>query len=156
MSWHTVANQRGLKIAKKTRKSILIRSRIKGKGRAVDPDRRSLQPSKKNIQHFKKWNLVTFFYVCWSFSPSWIRIRIANPDPDTDPGTPLNPDAIRIRIWIRIHGTGKKHEILSAERHFYPRVADPDPDSIGTVDPDPYSNSAKMEGKKWPPKVEKI
>jgi hypothetical protein len=24
--------------------------------------------------------------------PSWIRIRIANPDPETDPGTPLNPD----------------------------------------------------------------
>jgi hypothetical protein len=28
----------------------------------------------------------------------WIRIRIANPDPDTDPGTPLNPDPFR--IWI--------------------------------------------------------
>ncbi len=24
--------------------------------------------------------------------PSWILIRIANRDPDTDPGTPLNPD----------------------------------------------------------------
>jgi hypothetical protein len=34
--------------------------------------------------------------------PSWIRIRIANPDPETEPGIPLNPDAIRIRIRIRI------------------------------------------------------
>ena len=31
-----------------------------------------------------------FFCVCGSFLPSWIRIRIANPD--TDPGIPLNPD----------------------------------------------------------------
>jgi hypothetical protein len=36
--------------------------------------RRSLQPSKENIQNFR------------------IRIRIANPDPDKDPVTTLNPD----------------------------------------------------------------
>jgi hypothetical protein len=31
---------------------------------------------------------------------SWNRIRISivNPDSDTDPGTPLNPDPVRIRI----------------------------------------------------------
>ncbi len=52
--------------------------------------RRSLQPSKENIQHFKKWNWLTFFYVCGLFLSSWIRIQIANPD--TDPGTPLNAD----------------------------------------------------------------
>jgi hypothetical protein len=40
--------------------------------------KRSLQPSKKNIQHF-----------IFAF---WIRIRIANPDPDTVPENPLNPD----------------------------------------------------------------
>ncbi len=38
--------------------------------------RRSLQPSKKNIQHFKTWKIFTFFYICRSFLPSWIRIRI--------------------------------------------------------------------------------
>jgi hypothetical protein len=42
--------------------------------------RRSLQPSKENIQNFR------------------IRIRIANPDPDKDPVTTLNPDPIRINI----------------------------------------------------------
>ncbi len=30
------------------------------------------------------------FVPCGSFLPSWIRI--ANTDPDVDPGTPLNPD----------------------------------------------------------------
>jgi hypothetical protein len=45
---------------------------------------------KVSIQHFKKLNLLTFFYVFGSFSPSWVRILIANPD--TDPGTRLNPD----------------------------------------------------------------
>jgi hypothetical protein len=29
-------------------------------------------------------DLLTFFYFCFSFLPSWIRIRICNPD--TDPG----------------------------------------------------------------------
>ncbi len=51
----------------------------------------NLQLVKENIQHFKKWNFLTF--LCF-----WAWIRIANPDPDTDPGTPLNPDPIRIRI----------------------------------------------------------
>jgi hypothetical protein len=36
----------------------------------------------------QKRNLLTFFHIF----PSWIRIRIVNPDQDTDPGTPLNPD----------------------------------------------------------------
>ncbi len=31
--------------------------------------RRNLQLSKENIQHFTKWNLLTFFYMCGSFSP---------------------------------------------------------------------------------------
>jgi hypothetical protein len=52
--------------------------------------RRSLQLSKQNIQHFKKLNLLTFFDFCSTFLPSWILIRIANRDPDTDSGTPLN------------------------------------------------------------------
>ncbi len=41
-------------------------------------NRRSLQPSKENIQHFKQWNLLTSFYFCASFCPPrsrWIRIH---------------------------------------------------------------------------------
>ncbi len=45
-------------------------------------NRRSLQPSKENIQHFKTWDFLFFFYFCVSFLPSWIRI----------------PDPIQIRI----------------------------------------------------------
>ncbi len=41
--------------------------------------RRSLQPSKENIKHFKTWNFLIFFYFCRSFLASWIRIL--NPDP---------------------------------------------------------------------------
>jgi hypothetical protein len=38
--------------------------------------RRSLKkPLKENINHFKKWNLLTFFSFCWSFLPSWIPIH---------------------------------------------------------------------------------
>jgi hypothetical protein len=32
-------------------------------------------------------NVLTFFCVCEWFLSSWIRIR--NPNPDTDPGTPI-------------------------------------------------------------------
>jgi hypothetical protein len=63
------------------------------------------QPSKENkvIQHFKSRNFITVFYFPGPFFPSWIRIRIKNPD--TDPGTLLNPDPIRIhnaafKLWI--------------------------------------------------------
>ncbi len=37
--------------------------------------RRSLQPSKENIQHFKTWEFFTFFFICGPFLPSWIRIQ---------------------------------------------------------------------------------
>jgi hypothetical protein len=43
--------------------------------------RRSLYPSKENIQHFKKENLLTFFYFYW------VILIFALLDPDTDPGT---------------------------------------------------------------------
>ncbi len=44
--------------------------------------KRSLQPSRKNIQHLKRWNFLIFFLLfCGSFLPSWIWIRIPNPDP---------------------------------------------------------------------------
>ncbi len=54
--------------------------------------KRSLQHSKKNIQHFKRWVLSTVFYFSGTFLTSWIRIRIqwphclrSKPDPNTDP-----------------------------------------------------------------------
>ncbi len=48
------------------------------------------KPSAIKREHptLQKMKLINFFYFSGSFSPSWIRIRIANPDP----GTPLNPD----------------------------------------------------------------
>ncbi len=54
--------------------------------------RRSLQPSKENIQYLKTWKFWTFFYFCESFLPSWIRIRIQQ----------LKLMRIRMRIRIRI------------------------------------------------------
>ena len=54
--------------------------------------RRSLQPSKKNIQDFKTWKFCTFFYFCGQFFPSWSRIRNLNADPDPDPATQINAD----------------------------------------------------------------
>jgi hypothetical protein len=54
--------------------------------------RRSLEPSKENIQHFQNMRILYFFYICGSFLPSWIRIRIQqlklmmiHADSDTDP-----------------------------------------------------------------------
>jgi hypothetical protein len=41
-------------------------------------------------------NIKNFFYFCGSLLPSWIRIRIPNPDPD--PLTRFSPDPIRIQI----------------------------------------------------------
>jgi hypothetical protein len=38
--------------------------------------RRSIQHAKKNIQHFN--NLLTFFYFCGSYLPSWIWIHNAD------------------------------------------------------------------------------
>ncbi len=45
--------------------------------------RRSLQPSKENIQHFKTWNFLTFSLFMWVIFPSF-----------GPPGS---------RFWIRIH-----------------------------------------------------
>ncbi len=53
----------------------------------------------------KKLNLLTFFYFYTSFLFFWIRIQIANQDPD--PGTPLNPGSIRMRILIYNTGLAK-------------------------------------------------
>jgi hypothetical protein len=70
---------------------------------------RSLQSSKENIQHFKTWNFLTFFYVCGLLLPSGILIRIRNPDPQIW----LNPDPIQIR------NTGTKCTCLFVCVFFY-------------------------------------
>ncbi len=49
--------------------------------------RRIRQPSIENIhQYCKKLNVLTIFYFLW------VIFVLRNPDPDTDSGTPLNPD----------------------------------------------------------------
>ncbi len=54
--------------------------------------RRSLQFSKENIQHFKRWKFCPFFYFFGSFLPSWIRISNLYADPDPDPAAQINAD----------------------------------------------------------------
>jgi hypothetical protein len=56
----------------------------------------------KRTSSTSKMKFLTFFYVLGSILPSWRRIRVLIANPDTYPGTPLNRDPIRIRIWIRI------------------------------------------------------
>ncbi len=68
--------------------------------------RRIFQPSKKNIHHFKKHEIKKKINFCGSFLPFWIRVRIPNPDPDTDSLTWLNPDRDQIRntaAWNRTY-----------------------------------------------------
>ncbi len=57
---------------------------------------------KRGYPTLQNMNFFNFFYFCGSFLPSWIRIRIPNPDPGTL--TRLNPDPIGIRIRIRNPG----------------------------------------------------
>ncbi len=67
---------------------------------------KDIQATREAFSHQKRTSttyemkFMNFLYFCGSFLPSLIRIRIrtANRDPNTDPGTPLNPDPIR--IWI--------------------------------------------------------
>ncbi len=66
--------------------------------------RRSLQPSKENIQHFKTWKFFTFFCFCGSFLPSWIRIRIQE------------LKLMRIRIRIRISNPGIHNSVVFREK----------------------------------------
>ncbi len=61
--------------------------------------RRSLQPSKDNIQHFKKWNLLTVFYFSGPFLPSRIRIRIRVAYPDTDHRDPTESGYGSTTLW---------------------------------------------------------
>jgi hypothetical protein len=91
--------------------------------------RRSLQPSKENIQHFKTLKFYTFFNICGSFLPSWIRIHIQqlklmriHADPDPQP-------------WIRSHKTDA-HILLGT---------DPATQINADPDPQPWIRSRKID-----------
>jgi hypothetical protein len=58
--------------------------------------RRSLQLSKENIQHFKRWNLLTALYFSGSFLPFWNRIQSGN--------------RIKSGVRIRLHNTAMKRK----------------------------------------------
>jgi hypothetical protein len=51
---------------------------------------------KREHPALQKMKIITFFLCLW------VIFALLDPDPGTDPGTPLNPDSIRIRI----HNTG--------------------------------------------------
>jgi hypothetical protein len=67
---------------KKIKISKLLMSKLQKKPAAL----------KREHPAFQKMKFINFFLVCRSFLPFWIRILNANPDLDTDPGTPLSPD----------------------------------------------------------------
>jgi len=50
----------------------------------------NFSPQKRTSSTLKHENSILFFYICGSFFPSWIRIRIQNADPD--PATEINAD----------------------------------------------------------------
>ncbi len=71
--------------------------------------KRTLQLSKRNIQHFKTWNFLIFFYFCGSFMPGLL-------DPDPDPEywiRILGPDWIRIQYGS---GSGSTTQICRSAR----------------------------------------
>jgi hypothetical protein len=52
------------------------------------------KPSALKREHpvLKNMKILFFFYFCWSFLPSWIRIRIRNLNADPNPATQINAD----------------------------------------------------------------
>ncbi len=58
----------------------------------TNPDPGFWGPKIKKNYRGKKLNIFGIKYFCGSFLPSWIRIQIRNPDPDTGPPARLNPD----------------------------------------------------------------
>ncbi len=72
------------------------------------------------------------FYVCGSFLPSWIRIA----NPDTDPGTPLNPDPLRIQIhccapYLAADEAGKMNGEMAAEEGLAARDGEDGGEQLG-------------------------
>jgi hypothetical protein len=71
-----------------------------------------LSALKTEHAEIKKIKFINYFQFLW------VIFALLNPDPDTDSGTPLNPEPIRIRI--RIHNTAGGPVLLShqyAELH---------------------------------------
>ncbi len=74
------------------------------KGRVVQVTKEAFSSLKKDHPALQNMKFLKNFILLWVISPSWIRIRIPNTDPDLDPLTRLNPDPIGIRIRIRNPG----------------------------------------------------
>ncbi len=72
------------------------------------------KPSALEREHpaLQKMKFINCFLFSGPFLPSWIRVRIANPDPNTDLGTPLNTDP----IWIHSNWFVKKTKNLGFNR----------------------------------------
>jgi hypothetical protein len=64
--------------------------------------RRSLQPSKENIQHFKTWNLFIFCIFVRLFCPSGSGSAFSQCVPGSGSSGPKSM-RIRIRIWFQIY-----------------------------------------------------
>ncbi len=69
---------------------------VQATGEALRTQKRSFRTSENEI-------LLTFLCL-------WVIFALLEPNPDTDPGIPLNPDTIRIRI--RIHSTAYRDAFL--------------------------------------------
>jgi hypothetical protein len=83
-----------------------------GSGLLVHPDsdpiyRKSLLPPQSEHPAFQNMGTLNFFFSGGgeAFVPSWIRIRIGNPDAHPSPETQSNPDPVRIRFpkqWTKL------------------------------------------------------
>ncbi len=79
-SWNNITAENKFDIFLIKNCNLLFPGLIKGR----PSYRRSLQPSKENIQHFETWKFWTFFLFLW--------VIFALLDPDPNPLTRLNPD----------------------------------------------------------------
>jgi hypothetical protein len=52
------------------------------------------------LQKMKFFNFISIFVGHFCLTWIWIQTRIVNQDPDKDPGTPMNPYPIQIRILL--------------------------------------------------------
>jgi hypothetical protein len=70
----------------------------------IHPTGEAFRPQERTSSTvLKQLNFKIFIYFSGSVLPSWIRIRIANPDPDIYPGTPLNLEWINNTVLRRIN-----------------------------------------------------
>ncbi len=115
--------------------------------------RRSLQPSKENIQHFKKWNFFIFFTFVVNFCPpgsrSWIQIH------NTAIFFCQSAKRLIVEFWITcpllsVADPGCLSRIPDPD--FYPSRI-PDPDFYPSRIPDPGSRIQKQQQKREVKKI---